>query len=124
MAQGPCKCDICKSEQHLVATCPQLLAFKDDPVKTRRLIAILRGMHPMTLGQFGSTSYSTTASSNCPSSSAGCSSNQRSSTPTRTNIVCHIAQDDDTVTDKDESQITALEANDATIGDTDNEADF
>ena len=123
MAQGLRKCDICKSEQHLVAACPQLLAFKDDPVKTRRLIAILRGMHPMTLGQFGSSSYSTAVSSTRPTSSTG-RPNQQSSTPTRSNIVRRIAQDDDTVTDEDESQITALEADDATIGNTDDEADF
>ena len=49
---------------------------------------------------------------------------QRSVTPTRSNVVRHIAQDDDTATDKEDSQVTALNANDATVGDTNDEQDF
>ena len=106
-----------------MASCPQLLSFKDDPIKTRRLIAILRGMHPTLQSQYSRPSGGSTPPTR--SSSTGARPGmQRSATPTRSNVVRHIAQDDDTATDKEDSQITALNADDATIGDTNDEQDF
>ena len=49
---------------------------------------------------------------------------QRSATLTQSNIVRQVAQDDNTATDENDSQITALNADDATLGDTDDEQDF
>ena len=95
-------CDVCNKEDHLVASCPTLIAIKGDKYKLNRVLNFLRGIRPdVGRSPFGARR---------PSPSPGPTPRQdnippRPSTPTSSNTSHQMRQ----IRDDDESVESILQ---------------